>query len=194
MNGRMALRFVGALALAAVTAAPGLRASTVRPLNLEQLTARAATIFSGRCLTVRRVHDPDLDAEVTEVIFQVDRVVKGTPGPRRRVRMLEEPGHADSLSGGRALAVRPGDEVVLFLYGENERGLTAPVAMGQGWFDVRADKHGGKLATGPLNNQVLWRGLSAHADARLRAHGLSGSDGRQLALPDLLDAVAELAR
>ena len=53
-----------------------LPASQVRPVNLEELTARADRIFVGRCIETQVVPSEKLGA-VTRVTFAVERVVKG---------------------------------------------------------------------------------------------------------------------
>ena len=52
-------------------------ASQVRPVNLEEMTERAETIFSGRCVQVRSMPDPQTGGTVTRATFEVHRVVKG---------------------------------------------------------------------------------------------------------------------
>ena len=158
---------LGAVALAALIISPPLEAATVRPVNLEEMTARAAAIFSGRCLAVRAVHDDALGAEVTVVTFRVDRAVKGDLGPTHTIRLLDGEHPGDAGRGPAAPSeFHPGDEVVLFLYGESALGLSSPVGMGQGKFTVVEGKRGEKIALNALGNEGLWRGLSPAAAAR----------------------------
>jgi hypothetical protein len=182
------------VALAAVIAIPSARAATVRPVNLEEMAARAATIFSGRCLAVRTIHDDALGAEVTVVTFRVDRAVKGDPGPTHTIRLLDGERQAEGGRGPAAPpAFRPGEEVVVFLYGESSLGLSTPVGMGQGKFAVLEDKHGEKIALNALGNQALWRGLSPEAAARLQPHLRTQPPGRGVGPSALLDMVEALA-
>jgi len=194
MRRRIAWSCAGAIALAGLAVIPPAQATTVKPLNLEEMTARAATIFSGRCLTVRVMHDAALGADVTVVTFHVDRALKGTLGATHRIRLLGDVGLTDSDRGAGALpGFRPGEEVVLFLYGESALGLSAPVGMGQGKFAVLEDKHGEKIAVNALGKGALWRGLSPDAAARVQAHGAQRGD-RAVGLSTLLDMVEALAR
>ena len=134
---RLALPLL-ALFLAAADAA----ASTVRPLNLEEMTGRAAQIFVGRCTVVESVTDEVLGVPVTIATFEVSAVLKGAVGRTVTIRQLPA---LDAAAGGPAgiaglPALRPGEEVVLFLYGATASRLTAPVGFGQGRFAIVADK------------------------------------------------------
>lgn len=124
-------------------------ASQVRSVDLEQLTQRAARIFSGRCITSRVVFDPNIGSDVTVATFRVDRSVKGVTGRTVTVRM----------SGVSKVPIfRAGEDVVLFLYGESALGLSAPVGLGQGRFAVVTDKQGRKRAINEFGNENLTRG------------------------------------
>lgn len=165
---RFAKGLLGLFALLALLGVgAGLQASQVRPLNLEEMTQRAATIFSGRCVAVSNARDPDLQVEVTMATFQVSRSVKGTEHGTITIRM---PASADIGTGVGALAsFQKGDEVVLFLYGKSKLGMRVPVGLGQGSFRVVKDKRGQATALNDLGNRHLLRGLSAPAHERVAA-------------------------
>jgi hypothetical protein len=141
-----------ALSCALVT----VEASQVRSIDLEQMTQRAARIFSGRCVATEVVFDATVGGRVTVATFSVDRGVKGTPERTVTVRMLGA-STGDRREGDTAgvPAFRVGEEVVLFLYGESALGLTAPVGLGQGRFEIVTDKQGRKLALNDLANKNL---------------------------------------
>ena len=63
------------LTLVSLAVIAPLRATTIAPLNLEEMTARAATIFSGTCTAVEVVEDEALGAPVAVATFRVDRSV-----------------------------------------------------------------------------------------------------------------------
>ena len=159
---------LGSIVLAvacSVTLAP---ASRVRPMNLEEMTARAERIFHGRCTTVERVRDEDPGLDVIRVTFEVERRVKGSAPAQITVRMLADPAVAARNAGdGGTLRFRPGERIVLFLYGESRSGLTSPVGLGQGKFTVLEDKQGREVAVNGFGNEVLFRGLSPEAATRL---------------------------
>ena len=158
-------------------------AGKVRPVNLEEMTDRAATIFSGRCTDVRVVPDATLGTEVTLVTFEVDRAVKGELGPTHRIRVLGS-GERSGIAGMPRF--EPGEEVVLFLYGESRLGLSSPVGLGQGKFVVGADKQGRRLALRELGGEMLFDGV---------APGLRATEREEALDPDaLLDLVEGLLR
>ena len=64
------------------------RASQVRSVSLEEMTARATSIFSGRCVSRRVVRDADLDRSVTVLTFRVERAVKGRVGRTFTLRQI----------------------------------------------------------------------------------------------------------
>jgi hypothetical protein len=139
-------------------------ATQSRPLNLEEMTDRAATIFAGRCTHVRVEHDRRLGRDVTVATFHVDRAIKGTAGSTITVRM---PWVGESAIPAGVPSYARGDEVVLFLYGESASGMRAPVGLGQGRFRVVTDKQGHKLAINDLGNRNLLHGVSASTRQRL---------------------------
>ena len=104
-------------------------ATQSRPLNLEEMTDRATTIFAGRCTHVRAEHDRKLGRDVTVATFHVDRSIKGNAGKTITVRM---PWVGVSAIPAGVPSYARGDEVVLFLYGESASGMRAPVGLGQG--------------------------------------------------------------
>ncbi len=188
---RRCLTFAPAILLAATAAT----ASQVRPVNLEQMTQRAARIFAGRCVRVEAVDGGALGHAVTVATFEVERAVKGEIGPTVSVRMLG----GDAAFGRDTPGLpsfRPGDQVVLFLYGESELGLSAPVGLGQGRFQVVTDKSGRRLALNDFGNRQLLRGLTPAARTRLeQARGATFEtiEREDLEVPALLDLVAALA-
>ena len=152
-----------AMALAVVLIAGSLSwASQVRSVNLETMTERAAKIFSGRCLSVETLHDPDLGRRVTRATFEVDLAVKGDVEPVVTLTMLANP-LADDAAMIDLPSYREGEEVVLFLYGESALGLTSPVGFGQGKFSVVQDKLGNRIAINEFGNRNLLQGLSPGA-------------------------------
>ena len=160
-------------------------ASQVRPVNLEQMTQRAARIFSGRCIQTSVEYDAALGRNITVATFRVQRAVKGVLGDTVTVRML---------SGGTSLGDEPagvprfrrGDEVVLFLYGESSLGLSSTVGLGQGSFKVLTDKQGHRLALNDVGNRNLMRALRPAATTRLRERLRVPVDGEQSAPTDPL--------
>jgi hypothetical protein len=168
--------------------------STVRPLNIEELTARAAQIFVGRCIAVELARDEQLGLPVTVATFEVSVALKGAAGRIVTVRQLPA---VDGVAAGSAgiaglPAPRPGDEVVLFLYGATATRLTAPVGFGQGAFTVVADKNGRPLALNGFGNRHLFRGLDAATRRQLGLTDAEGADPGALPLERLAGMVRTL--
>jgi len=188
-RGRRVTVGVAVAALATILGATPAAASQVRPVNLEQMTERAVLIFAGRCLETGVVHDAALGREVTVATFEVERAVKGDPGKTVTVRMAV----FDDVSGtpGRP-QFETGAEVVLFLYGESRLGLTSPVGLGQGRFDVVTDKAGRRLALNALANRNLLRDLTPEGKARLGTAFENFNDRSNLEADALLDLAAAL--
>ena len=165
-------------------------ATQVRPINIEEMTERAATIFAGRCLNVRVEHDPKLGRDVTAATFRVERSIKGTAGTTITVRM---PWASMVAIPSGVPSFARGDEVVLFLYGESATGMRAPVGLGQGRFRILTYKHGRRMAMNDVGNRNLMHGVSASARERLA--GIPGLSREGILNPEtLLESVDGLVR
>ncbi len=143
-------------------------AGQVRPLNLEEMTQRAGTIVAGRCVEVIAEDDTGSGPAMSRLRFEVDRSVKGSPGDELSIRMLGRPradGSGWSVAG--LPRIRPGEEVVIFLYPESRSGLTSPVGFGQGVFSVVRDKHDRAIAINRFGNRDLFERLSPTATERV---------------------------
>lgn len=172
-NHRLAHRWLLAWLLVPFVLVPALfvpsEASSVRSLNLEEMTTRADRIFHGRCVQVRVGMDSRLGQKVTWVTFAPSRSVKGKIGGRITLKLLGD--QRASAPPGEAMEGIPrfdeGEEVVLFLYADSRHGLTSPVGFGQGAFRVVRDKAGKATAVNQFGNQGLLDRLSTKAEARL---------------------------
>jgi hypothetical protein len=156
-------------------------ASQVRQVNLEEMTRRAARIFSGRCIQTSVEYDASLGRHITVATFRVRRAVKGVAGDTVTVRMLGGGAPGDSPAG--VPQYRRGDEVVLFLYGESALGLSSTVGLGQGSFKVLTDKQGRRVALNDAGNRNLLREMRPEARERLR--GLRERPDDEAAATDL---------
>jgi len=184
----------GGVVMVFAFAAP-IHATQVRPMNLEQITDRAATIFAGVCTNVRVERDPDA-GWVRVATFDVARSAKGRVGRTATIRF---PGGQRDLEPRSTEIVgmpgfRRGDEVVLFLYGTSAIGLTSPVGLGQGQFDVVRDKQGNKLAINAFGNERLLDGVTGSTLGRFSAAASSSHGATGIGVDALLDAVKALAK
>ncbi len=132
------------------------------------------------------MHDATIDRMVAYVTFEVDRAVKGDPGSTVTVKLL----------AGQSIVGLPrfqeGEEVVLFLYGESELGLTSPVGFGQGKFSVIEDKLNRKIAVNEFGNRDLMKGVSGQARSKLGTDYQIWSGKRELESDALLDMIEKL--
>jgi hypothetical protein len=184
-------RAFAALAVALCCVTP-LTASRVRPVNLEEMTARADRILSGECVEVEIVRDPQLALDVASVTLRVNRSLKGAATETLTLRMLA--GGSDLNSGGVAgvPGFAPGEEVILFLYGESSLGLTSPVGLGQGKFTVLTNKEGREIAVNGFGTAPLFRQLSPEALTRLGNQVEQWKDREGIPASVLLDMVSTL--
>jgi hypothetical protein len=160
---RRGRRAAAALATALCCLSP-LLASSVRMVNLEEMTGRAERILSARCVDYAVVHNPELGFDVAHVTLQVDSSLKGAVDSSLTLRMLA--GGADSWGGSGVTEIpgfAPGEKVILFLYGESRLGLTSPVGLGQGKFTVLTNKEGREIAVNGFGTASLFRHLSQEA-------------------------------
>jgi hypothetical protein len=181
--------------LIVLLACPPSHATVLRPLNLEEMTDRAEHIFSGRCVDVQAVRDLELEQWVTITTFVVERGVKGVSRETVTIRLLG--GHEPERDRPRIRGMprfHRGEEVILFLYGDSELGLTSPVGLGQGKFSVTRDKHGRSLAMNSTGNRNLLHGLSRGAERRLGPAAEVWKGRADLPPELLLDLVESLVR
>jgi hypothetical protein len=192
---RFPYRALAGIALLLLGFAGPLQATQVRSLNLEQISARAATIFTGVCADVRVEMDPNA-GWVSVVTFDVARSVKGRLGKKATVRFLGgqrdlEP-RSPEIAGMQRF--RRGDEVVLFLYGTSAIGLTSPVGFGQGSFHVVRDKRGKKLAINAFGNERLLDGVASSTRGRLGEVDSRSPGAKGIEVDALLDVATSLAK
>jgi hypothetical protein len=139
------------IALLCTAAAPARATTMGRPLSLEQVVAAADRIVVGSVVDVRLGRDPE-GVPATWITLAVSHTLRG---PARRQFAIKQFGLAEPLADGTLLRLpgmpryRPGDEVVIFLRRESERGFTSPVGLDQGVY--RVDRaHGQPLVRSDL--------------------------------------------
>ncbi|MBI2980871.1 MAG: hypothetical protein HYY44_00950 [Deltaproteobacteria bacterium] len=134
-------------------------------LNLEHLVSFSEKVFLGRCLEVKETEDLN-GRPVQFVTYEVIETLKGPPEKTvtfKQIR-LGEGRQQGEVSTTTALSDLPtykvGEENVIFLSGESDIGLTAPVGLLQGKFLVTSTASGEKKVTNGLKNKGLVSGLS----------------------------------
>jgi hypothetical protein len=173
--------------------ATSVQASRVRQLNIEQITQKAARIVSGRCVDLRVERDPGLGVTITRVTLEVEQALKGPAASRLEFHMLGDGRRPATFGvvGGSRFA--PGDDVVVFLYGESAVGLSSPVGLGQGKFTKsRLRKDGRPLMRNGFGNRTLFEDLSPRAQQRIGRTAADWADEPGLPLEVLVELVRAL--
>jgi len=134
-------------------------ATTVVPQNLEQLESQAQTVFVGVCTS--KTAQIANGIPVTVYTFTVTQAVKGPvqDGATVQVRQFG-PATLQAKSSTLKTAATPpyneGQETILFLNPPSRIGLTAPVGLGQGVFNVTRDAKGNRvIALDPARRRML---------------------------------------
>jgi hypothetical protein len=125
---------------------------SLRPIGLEEMVAYSQRIFRGVC-TAAEPAGSVAGLPVTLYTFRILERIKGADG-ERTVSFRQLGGEANSL---QIPAYRVDEEYVLFLYPESEMGLTSPVGLLQGAFQVtRATESGQTLVQNGVGNLNLY--------------------------------------
>lgn len=147
--------------LATATLAISLHAQfLVRPVNLAELTQRAAIIVQGRVLEARYEGHPDYpNLPTVRVTLEVERMLRGAPAQRFSFREFLPPLHAKP--GKRGYLV--GQRLLLFLPLPSRYGLSSPLGREQGRFRISRDRQGNDLIANDLGNAGLFKHVAAQA-------------------------------
>lgn len=171
------------------------RGAIVKPQNLAEVTAQAATIVHGTITSVQVEPHPQFSHLRTVVVtVAVSDTLKGQAADSVSFRQyLWDPRDVRERAG-----YRPRQEVVLFLNAPSEIGLTSPVGIHQGRFQVELDNTGTKMAVNTHSNVTLMKGVSqlsstSKLSARTRkALVMSEATGGELTLDALKETVRAL--
>ncbi len=135
----------------------------VLQLNLEQLTALSEQVFVGRCVSVQQQKD-NSGRPIQVVTFEVEEMLKGNSAKTITFRQIgyvssEKLGDAEASGIFREMPqYEIGEEAVIFLSAPSRLGLTAPVGLFQGKFDVTTDSFGVKQVVNGIGNRGLFMG------------------------------------
>jgi hypothetical protein len=123
-------------------------ATTMAPLDLKALTARADRVVVGTVERTSAAWTPDHSAIYTDTTIKVDHSVKGGARPGERVVVRHEGGSVDGIGmrvfGAAHFTV--GEEVMIFL--EHRGAESYVVGMAQGKLSVRTLEDGRRVVTG----------------------------------------------
>jgi hypothetical protein len=153
--------------------------TTIRHLDIRELTEQSSDIVIGQVRSVRRRWNETHTRVVTDVEFRVARRLKGARAGRL---LLMQPGgtigdRRDTVPGGPVF--RPGEEALLFLW-RDARGRAQVNALAQGKFDIRRDPRTG---TRLVQRQAPGSGVR---DLRWLAPLEPGERAPELRLADLM--------
>jgi len=174
------IRIVLALILSTIIfeSAHGQEGAMVRPENLAQMADEAATILRGRIVSVRMEPHPQLtNLQTVLVTLQVDQVLKGQPAQTFSFRQYTW----DFRGGARRTGYAPGQNLLLLMTKPSQYGLSSPVGLEQGRFQITADSQGRLLATNGHGNAGLFANMTA--DIQKRGIALSRSMSSLVAQP-----------
>jgi hypothetical protein len=165
------------------------------PLNLAEMTRRAATIVHGHVVEAHLESHRALEGATTMVVtLRADDWLKGQPAPIFTFRQFVW----DVRTRYGSLTYSKGDEVLLFMTAPSRYGLSSPVGLEQSRFEVV--RRGGQAAVvNGRGNAGLLHGMQADAqkhNLRLSARSstlLAQRAGGPLALDDLKRLTREFA-
>jgi hypothetical protein len=166
---RLSVVSTGLVALAAMyLVASEVGATTVRHVNLAEMTERAETIFRGRILDVGEVTVRASGGEFPALSYRiaVTEAYKGLPpSPRPLIIEIRTLGSLKQYHAGRPPI--PGfplfsidREYLLFVGPKSRLGLTSTLGLGQGAFMVYQDRLKREVALNAINNRGLLRGMA----------------------------------
>ena len=121
-------------------------ATRVIPLNLTDLSKEAERIFEGECIALERTTVMDREGKVeipaVRYTFKVLDAIKGVAGETLIISQLGQSWKKDQFQVNADLMSVPRYEVgktyILFMNKNFGTGLTTPIGLDQGVFDVRA--------------------------------------------------------
>jgi len=137
-------------------------ATTVLPLNIEELISRADRAFRGICLSVEEITEQG-NRQATLYGFSVLESMKGNLGKQVTIKVSgwSQGGRGERRSIPGMPTFEPGEEVLLFLTRPNDNGFSAPVGLYLGVFRLQPDPTGGQQAVNGIDNMGLLTGLDA---------------------------------
>ena len=130
------------------------------PMNLEEIIETSGRIFAGRCTKVEEIeNDTESNLPVIKYTFKITEGIKGIGKKEEIVFKQWQPTVRESN-------YETGKKYVLFLYPESKRGLTSPVGLSQGLFQV--EEKGLIRKKEVVRNKVSNRGLSRNLQTQKR--------------------------
>jgi hypothetical protein len=184
------------LVLSYCSSASAQRGAMTVPRNLSEMVDEAGLILRGQIVSAKVELHPDFPALWTvSVTLRVEESLKGPAGTTYTFRQfIWDPRDREDAAG-----YRPGRDLLLLLVSPSARGLSSPVGLEQGRFQITSDSSGKLYATNGRNNLGLFRGVAARANAKgipltPRAVALAAVEPQgPIAWNDLRDLIQQLA-
>ena len=151
------------------------RATSVRTVNLLEMVALSDRIFWGRCLGAEGKIEESSGLPIAEYAFEVREGVKGVQSGQKIVFRQVRTGRVGGIPG--IPHYRKGQELLLFLHGDSDLGLTSPVGLGQGTFQLRKTPNHELGVVNLLGNRNLSYRLAID---QVQASGMTPSDLEQI--------------
>ena len=185
--------FAAAVLLVSLLFASPLIAQVIaRPVNLAYLAQRADVIVQGRVQSVSEEPLPGYpNIPTIKVTLDIDQMVRGPAGKTYTFREMFL--GLRSREGKRSYKV--GQQLFLFLPSPSNHGLSSPIGMEQGRFNVSTESRGGAKVMNGRGNAGLFANVAKTASQA--GNPLTASQLRTVALergPVLLDEFVSLVK
>jgi len=114
-------------------------ATSVLPVSLQRMAAKAETIFHGTATSNEVRLDQASGRVATYTSFKVIEVIKGNPGATHTIKQIggQLPGSNVRLVIHGVPRFAVGEEYVIFLPKASSLGFASPIGLSQGKFDIR---------------------------------------------------------
>lgn len=157
--------------LVALTTA-SLWSTSVRVVNLPEMMGASTRVFRGKCLSAKTLQDSPIGLPVVEFTFLVTDGIKGVKTGETLVfrQVQTRQGRLRGIPGVPTYG--KGEELILFLAGDSQYGLTSPIGLEQGAFTLKKTPHG-LMAVNSTRNRNLAFGLDK---SKASGMGLSQAD------------------
>ncbi|MDA2935521.1 hypothetical protein MYX82_14470 [Acidobacteria bacterium AH-259-D05] len=147
--------------------------TSVRLLNLPEMVRLADRVFVGVCLSVEEKSAESFSLPIVEYVFEVRQGIKGVQSGEKIVFRQVQSGQNGVAGIPGIPSYQKGQEVLLFLHADSRLGLTSPVGLSQGVFQLEKTRDGEVGVLNALENVNLRYQMTV---ATAQESGISGVD------------------
>lgn len=136
----------------------------VLPMNLEEIVSDSDRIFTGKCIKLKEIKkDPESKLSIIKYTFKISEGIKGV-GNKKEISFKQW------LPTTRESGYEIGKKYILFLYPNSEIGLTSPVGVSQGKFNIEERKfiRSKEIVKNKLHNRGLYRNLRTQKTIQIK--------------------------